>query len=240
MTETSTAANSLFPVLLCDQYQNTHLLWADRSEDGAAIFYRHDRDGGWSVPADVLAVSNPVMTRLSAAISDQNDTIHLVWVNDWNRGVLHYSQAPLPNAHSPRAWSSPRHLALGAESGSIATDLEGKLHIIYGTSDSEGHWLAVEYIRSEDGGITWSDPTTAFSTSTSTPSRILSRIAVDEAGRIHVGVSIRSQEYGVYSEVGYVRSLDGGQTWGNYLLIDNLGETYQGVNILAPHAFGES
>ncbi len=240
MTEASTATSGLFPVLLCDQYQNTHLLWTDRSEDGAAIFYRHDRDGSWSVPMDILALSDPVMTRLSAAILGQNDTIHIVWINDWDRGDLYYSQASLHDAHNPRAWSPPRLLASEAESGSIAADLEGNLHIVYGTSDREGHWLAAEYIRSEDEGFTWSDPTTGFSTTASTPSRILSRIAIDEAGRIHVGISVRSQEYGVYSEIGYVRSLDGGQTWSNYLLIDNLGTTFQGVNTLAPYAFGES
>ena len=240
MTEVSTATNSLFPILLCDRYQNTHLLWTDRSEGGAAIFYRHDRDGSWSAPMDVLAVSDPVLTRLSAAISSQDDTIYLLWVNDWIGGNLYYSQASLLNTGNPRDWSPPRLLASGAESGSVAADLEGNIHVVYDASDSEGYQLVVNYIRSEDGGATWSNPITAFSIVTSVPSRVLSRITADDAGRIHVGIFVRSEEYGVYSEIGYVRSLYGGRIWSDYLLIDDLGTAFQGVSTLAPYAFGEN
>ena len=64
------------------------------------------------------------------------------------------------------------------------------------------------------------------------------RIVVDEAGRIHVGLTLRSEEYGVYSEVGYVRSVDGGQNWGDYRRVELMGTAYQGVSTLTPYAFG--
>ena len=32
----------LYPVLLCDDYQNLHFLWGKSYEDGSAIYYRSD------------------------------------------------------------------------------------------------------------------------------------------------------------------------------------------------------
>ncbi|MCJ7658517.1 MAG: hypothetical protein MUO67_05165, partial [Anaerolineales bacterium] len=44
MTQASTSSNALFPLILCDQYQNTHILWSDRFEE-STLYYMNDISG---------------------------------------------------------------------------------------------------------------------------------------------------------------------------------------------------
>jgi hypothetical protein len=241
LTQTSSSTNALFPVILCDQYQNTHILWADRN-DFSTIFYMNDAYGEWSAPIDVIVNSeaNQLMIRLSAAISNNNDMLHLLWVDQWFYGRLYYSHVPLSRANDARAWMPPIPLTRGTENGSIAIDKDGTIHVVYGKSSYDYLEVGIEYIRSNDGGISWSSPVQVYSKKVPYPSDPFGRLAIDGEDRLHVGISIRSQEYGQYSEIGYISSMDGGQTWKDYRLIDNLGIAYQGVNVISPYAFGEN
>ena len=71
----------LFGVLLCDPYQNLHVLWGKSHAGGSEIYYRTDQDGSLSAPLDVLALPDRLAVQLSAAISAPDPTIHLVWLN---------------------------------------------------------------------------------------------------------------------------------------------------------------
>lgn len=53
-----------------------------------------------------------------------------------------------------------------------------------------------------------------------------------------MGITIRSQDYGIYSEVGYLQSPDLGQTWLSYRQIAINGTSFQGVSTLRPYTFG--
>lgn len=240
MTQISTSTNALFPVILCDQYQNTHILWADRN-NFSTMYYISDALGDWSAPIDVItnSDSNHLMIRLSAVIDDTNDVMHVLWVDQWIKGALHYSQVPLSNGKNPRAWTEPLTLAIGTENGAIDVDKAGNLHVVYGVSGADNIDVGIEYIRSNDHGNTWTIPRRVFSKKVSFPSDPWAEIAVDGEGRIHVGITLRSQDYGVYSEVGYTKSLDGGLSWSEYELIDDLGTASQGVSTSSPYAFGD-
>ncbi|MBN2391116.1 MAG: exo-alpha-sialidase [Anaerolineae bacterium] len=238
ITQPSYSDVSAFGILLCDQYQNVHLLWSHLADDGAAIFYRNDVEGSWGSPIDVLAFTDPVAVYLDAAISDVNNTLHLVWQNAYLGGDLYYSSASLPDADNARSWSQPRALAQNTGAGSIATDAQGTIHLVHGTSGGDGLYLAVNYLRSQDDGKTWSEPAIVFSTLATVPSDVWGEIAADDQGRLYVGITWRSQEYGVQSEVGYVLSPDGGQTWSEYERVEATGTTFQGVTKLVPYAFG--
>jgi hypothetical protein len=241
LTQASTSSNALFPLILCDQYQNTHILWSDRFEE-SALYYMNDVSGDWSAPIDVITNSDDIrlMIKLSAVIDDNSDVLHVLWVDQWIKGTMHYSRVPIGEASNPRAWTESIPLATGTENGSIDVDQDGNLHVVYGNSSGDNLEVGIDYIRSDDGGNSWSTPVNIVSKKVPFPSDPYAEIAVDDSGRIHVGVTYRSQDYGSYSEVGYVRSIDNGSTWSEYELIDDLGTAWQGVSTIAPYAFGEN
>lgn len=102
MTQASTSSNALFPLVLCDQYQNTHILWSDRFGE-SALYYMNDISGDWSAPMDVITNADDIrnMIKLSAVIDDSTDILHVLWVDQWIKGVLHYSQVPISEASNP-------------------------------------------------------------------------------------------------------------------------------------------
>jgi hypothetical protein len=238
MQDVSSASSS--DVAVCDPYQNMHMFWADNSDtaSSATIYYRTDISGNWSIPKDIL-LSDPAVYYLSAAVSGRDNTVHLAWSNDVGRSLLYYSVAPLVDAGNPRAWLKPVVLDENIFNPVVQVDPAGAVHIVYASSDEGQTNFDVLHLQSADGGITWSDPDIIFSTVFSQQSYIRIEMAIDGKGRIHVGLTQRSVEYGVYYEAGYVRSPDGGVTWDPYVVIDDTSGTFQGVEWIAPYAFGD-
>jgi hypothetical protein len=235
-----TVGSDLSGLLLCDTYQNLHILWGKSHEQGSEIYYRTDAKGSLSSPRDVLALSDPLAIRLRATISESDFRLHLTWQNNYIRPDVFYSHVPLANAGDTRAWSAPRLLVTRADSSSIVAEKSGALSFIYGVSDADGLSSYVYYIRSDDGGFTWSEPSLIHEVSSVVPSTVSAGAAIDGTGRIHIGITIRSQEYGIYSELGYVRSLDGGKTWEPYITIAEQNDATPNVSVIAPYAFGDS
>jgi hypothetical protein len=230
------AGNDLFGGIICDPNQNLHILWGKSHSNGSEIYYRTDASGTLSAPIDVLASSDPLAVRLSAALTP-DWTLHLLWQNGYIRGDVYYSRVPLAEAGDPRAWDPPRLLVSQVDSVGILPDNSGSLHLVYGASDADGYRNSVYQMRSDDDGLSWSDPSLIYETS-SVPSTISASPGFDAAGRMHVGITIRSQEYGVYSEVGYIRSLDGGQTWQPYQVIATQSTATPNVSVIATWVFG--
>jgi hypothetical protein len=236
-TQGSTAQMGSFELLLCDSYQNTYLLWAEQSNSGAAIYLRTAANGNWSPARDVIVMPGAVIFNLSAAIANLTDTLHLTWSDQYLRGDLYYSQSPLLTAEQPRSWTAPQLLAQGIDWSSIKTDSKGTVHIVYGATDASGLEHTVYHLESADSGLTWADPVAAYAVVSALPALIRPELAIDGRDRLHVGISLNSYEYGAYSEVGYIRSDDGGQTWSPYRQMQNTGSTFQGVAWIAPYAF---
>jgi len=231
--------SDLYGVLLCDPYQNLHVLWGKSHATGSEIYYRTDKDGSLSAPLDVLAVPDPLAVQLSAAISAPDSVMHLVWTNQYVQGSVYYSRAPLANAANTRAWDQPRLLIPQADSVGIMADKSGALHLIYAAFEGDGYMNAVYHMQSVDSGLTWSKPALVYEVTTAEPSFLITAAAIDESGRMYVGITLRSQEYGVYSEIGYIRSLDTGQTWQPYQVIARQSEATPNVSVITPFAFGE-
>jgi hypothetical protein len=230
------AGNDLFGMLICDPNQNLHILWGKSDSYGSEIYYRTDAAGALSVPIDVLALPDSLAVRLGAAITP-DWTLHVIWQNGYIRGDVYYSKVPLAEAGNPHAWDAPRLILSQVDSAGILPDNSGSLHLIYGVSDAAGLTNSIYHMRSDDGGLSWSQPTLIYEMS-SVPSTIGASAAFDAAGRMHVGITIRSQEYGVYSELGYIRSLDGGQTWQPYQVIARQSEATPNVSVIAVWVFG--
>jgi hypothetical protein len=237
-TQGSTAQMGSFDLLLCDPYQNTYLLWAEQSANGAAVYLRTDANGNWSAARDVIAVPGAVIFNLAAAISAPDNTVHVIWSDQYLRGNLYYSQAPLSTAGQPSAWSTPQLLGQAVDWASNQPDSTGTVHVIYGTTDNSGLEHTVYHLELPTTGKSWSDPVVAYSVVSALPALIRPELAIDGRNRLQVGLSLNSYEYGAYSEVGYIRSEDGGQTWTPYRQVQNTGSTFQGVAWIAPYAFG--
>jgi hypothetical protein len=246
ITQPSNSEVGEWGVLTCDQYQNTHMFWSDMNPDGAAIYYRNNIGGTWSPPADIILNPDHEALRPAVDISSKTDTIHLIWVDRELRADLYYSRAPLQNAADPHAWSEPQMIAANTDGGSLAIDKDGVIHLVYQFYDADGLQLAVYYIRSDDDGITWSDPATVFAMTAPVPSTLGAKLALDDAGRLHVGITVRSYKYGVYSELDYSQSEDGGKTWMPYKridasIVDPTGNYVTTLNLstITPYTFGK-
>jgi hypothetical protein len=237
-TQGSIAQMGNFELLLCDPHQNTHLLWAEQSSKGAAVYLRTDADGRWSTARDIIVTPGAVIFNLAAAIAPPTDTLHLIWSDQYLRGNLYHSQALLGAAEEPQSWTRPQLLAQGTDWSSIKTDSTGTVHVVYGATDDSGLTHTVYHLKSADSGKTWSDVVPAHSVISALPALIRPELAIDGRDRLHMGISLNSLEYGAYSEVGYIRSQDGGQTWSPYRQVQNTGTTFQGVAWIAPYAFG--
>lgn len=238
ITQQSSANWRAFGVEVCDPFQNMHIFWADNVDAGAAVFYRDDTSGKWSEPLDIISLTDSRIFYLKTAISPQTNTVFLAWVNYNGGGDLLFTQAPLAEAGNPKAWLKPQRLDEHVFDPAMVVDSKGVLHLIYAASDSDSLNHDVIHIQSDDDGITWSDPQVILSRTFFRSSYIRVEASIDGADRIHVGLTLRSFEYGISSEVGYIRSPDAGQTWDAYRKFQDTGRSYQGVEWIAPYAFG--
>jgi hypothetical protein len=228
-----------FGVLLCDSYQNLHILWGKSHEEGSGIYYRTDANGSLSYPTDVLAMATSRAIRLSAAIAEGGDTIHLLWQDSYVQGNVYYSRAGLAEAARPNGWTRPELIVPRADSALVVAGPGGGVHLIYGVSDNGGLRNVSYHSRLVDGGTRWSEPAVISQADSEVPSFLILAADADDAGRLHVGLTTRSQEYGVASELVYVRSLDAGENWEPHQSVARQGEATPNVSVLAPFAFGE-
>lgn len=239
LTLSSLVDTGTFGFLLCDRQENVHLLWSHLSPQGALLLYQNDFTGDLSSPVDVIAFSGNTLIRTSAAISDYDDVLHVIWQDRYIGANVYYSQVQLNQTNNPYAWQAPRRLLENVDSANLVIDNFGTIHVLYGQSEDGGVRNTLYLIKSLDGGENWTDPLAVFQNTAALPSTVSGGLAIDDANRLHVGVTIRTQEYGVYSEVGYLRSIDDGQTWSPYEQIMVDGTTFQGVSTMLPYTFGE-
>jgi len=205
-----------------------HVFWAygapDNEESGAAqaIYYVRQQDGQWSEPVDILISSGDRVARMHAVVSDPRGYLHITWSGG---DSIFYSRAYAPDAGNSRAWTQPKALTSGAVSLSpaIAHAPTGELYVLWSQGGS-----GLMFVRSEDGGQSWSDPSAIFEASGPRELAASGRIAVDEAGRLHVvftyavenadpantDLHVRNPHY-LY----YMRSDDQGKTWTEPLLV---------------------
>jgi hypothetical protein len=223
------------PTVMCDQYQNAHVFWMERLDNNATsvLYYRNNVGGTWTPPLDVV-IAGP-MLGMSAVLTPDN-TAHVIWQTAY-RGDVYYTQAPLAEAADAKAWQPPSILASQVGGSNLFTDEHGGLYVVYDQPDENNTIHAFFLIQSTDGGQTWDEPTNIFTISAPVPAAIPGRIRVDGRGRFHFVYQIRSLQYGVYSFVGYRRSLDRGATWSTPLQLA-AGNTSPGVDQIGVFTFG--
>lgn len=197
--------------LVSDGAGRLHLFYTDRPSENlpGAINYMRWDDSGWSRPLDVIVDPGTADPNGPRVAIDSQQNVHVIWGGASHS--LRYASAPLAEAGSARAWSTPETLvqSLPASHDIIATS-DGALHVAYSSSSEQN---TVSMITSTDLGQTWGAPATIAEIATSVNASDV-RLAMDGAGRFHaVWTEYQLPSGWPPTGVYYSRSTDGGVTW---------------------------
>lgn len=189
---------------------------------GNTLFYSSWDGNTWSTPVDIYTALDSKVTYPQVVV-DAKGTIHLAWIQSQNEIVdLMYSQAPVEQAASVRAWTDPVILASQLSPDyypvGLAVDQADELHILY---YKYGQNPGVFVINSTDGGNIWSDPIQIYANNDpygredgSLPVRITS----DEKNRLHAMWKVYGED-GNGKYIYYSQSVDQGKTWSTPFLM---------------------
>jgi hypothetical protein len=229
--------------VVTDQSGIVHVFWAygaPGDEDLAntqSIYYTRYKNNAWSVPIDVLVSPENRSARMQSVVADNQGYLHIVWSGG---NALFYSRAFAPEAGSAMGWSTPLALTsnVGVGEPAIINDNDGGLFVVW-TQAGNGLMFA----RSENSGSNWSNPQTIFVANQPNELARWGRIAVDEAGRLHVSLThtvrlnvLQDESRNDPNYLVYLNSYDGGRNWSEPFQIApdlDFGE----VNVIA---FGEN
>ncbi len=207
------------PALASDAEGRLHLLWAERTSPASpatALYYAvwsgETASGGrWSRPAAVLR--SPQGKAEEPALVVVGNRLHALWSG--GNGEIYASRAFVRDAYAQGAWSEPLLLSdqPGGSAPALVADLAGRLHAVYVIPLNEGR--GVYYVRSEDGGETWTLPQQVFDAEAARWAMVSHpTLTVDEQGVVHVAwVRAPLPGGGAPEGIYYAASDDEGESW---------------------------
>jgi hypothetical protein len=229
------------PLLLAGPDRQLQLFWWDRFDGLTTAFML---DGAWSDPVVApIQLSNVVGTGAGArvvvstlpAMPDivrTGETALALWSGeaDPDTGLrpLLSSRLSLGAAE----WTAPEALAESALTWATTADAPDGLHLVYcQTQQSAAFPAGIYHVRSTDGGITWSEPVTLYTSLYArlwTEKSVRLSLSADASGNVLVGWNNPRRD-----SASYVFSHDGGATWSAPAPVQD-GETVG----LHPHFYG--
>ena len=203
--------------LVADQYGFVHCFWTETLfEDQRSIIKYARFDGvAWSSPIE-LYVTGSDINNVSPVV-DKQGTLHLVW-SEGLSGPAYYMQAPASDARSATNWAQPVRIDIPARALRLRVDSRGVFHLVY---FNQANAPGVYYIRSEDQGVTWSEP--AWLDLDILPNHIPDSLSfeLDDTDGLHVVWFYGGLDQSARPDwVRYTRSLDGGRSWSTPYTID--------------------
>lgn len=184
-----------------------------------ALFYVRGNGQDWTQPADIGLAWTGYAIRSALAI-DGSGRLHLI-----RRGIgsnepkkrmedrLWYASAPGDQAETVQAWSDPTEVTrelLGYYSD-LAIDSQGVIHCVWTEGIGDSGW-GIWYMRSSDGGATWSDRVPLDDGDFVWWYR--AHMVIDPLDRIHVTwENADPDRFGPTVAANYAMSADGGTTW---------------------------
>jgi hypothetical protein len=217
----SEAGKSSEAYLAADQYGYVHCFWTETlfANEQRVIKYARFDGATWTKPNDIY-VTSPDIRNVSPFV-DQQGILHIAWAEGLV-GPAYYTYAPANNALSAQNWAKPIQINVPARIVYLRVDSKGVVHILYIDQTEEA---GVYYIRSEDGGITWSE--SVWLDPDILPGHIPDSLnfELDENDGLHAVWFYGTREEGARPDwVRYAHSFDGGQTWSAPFTIDQYDE----------------
>jgi LysM repeat protein len=217
-TVSNPEAEAGVPALAADADGQLHSAWAQSQPDtpfDQPIFYARRADA-WTPYTNILRLNGGGPSNTPSLSADPRGWLHVVWSGGPN-GEVFYSRAFLRDSVLREGWSPPRALPAVQPAGgspSLNLDPSGTLRVAYSLPLNEDR--GVYLTESLDQGETWSEAKLVFNAAQAGwPAVQDTQLAVDTAGVLHLMVVRGSLPpatvpQGIY----YLRSTDGGQTWG--------------------------
>jgi hypothetical protein len=219
-----TPDGSWFPDLVVDSQGNVHVVWCETvvPETGSyreSVYYTGQDGEEWRKPNDIVPVS-PDIIRNALAI-DKLGNLYMTFRYGAVSGLnMFFTQAPVSQAWSGAAWSTPHRIDVkgNAYMSDLAIDSRGVIHLVLDDGgDLESKTCPgcadLYYRRSEDKGLTWSQP---VNLSRSPVGNSREQIKIDSSDTIHVTWDEgwdRLSGIGEATSSNYTFSTDGGRSW---------------------------
>jgi hypothetical protein len=236
-------AVSTDPFVLGDPTGKAHVFWVEKTGPALdnvpdTIMYSVWDGRSWLKPIDIFyAPLDYTMHSIGLqAVLDDEGFIHLIWMSEasFPSYTLFYSSAHSSEAWNAGSWIEP--VALAADltgtnfAATIAKNDSGHFHILYarvqqGYSPPENR--AVTYIRSEDGGVTWTSPIDLYTIPDLDSGASNTRLLIDGTDWVY-GSWSEWDETGNGQRIYFIRSRDGGSNWDTpVLLARRVGNEYE-------------
>lgn len=226
------------PSLAIDGKGRTHVVWSAASSAaglGTSMYYAQSSSTGTLGPFGLMQSLKSAIARQPALLHEaRRQVLHLVWSGGMD-GSLLYSWAGADEVGSSSAWSAPLTVSSLADSSwpQIAQDAAGTLYVLFVVPLNEMRGVYIS--RSSDGGATWSEPGLVFDAHQNhTPMVIHPTLAVGAGGELHAAwVNAQTPGLGGTLSIQYSRSLDGGETWSNPLILTSEGFSWPRLSVAA-------
>jgi hypothetical protein len=203
--------------LVADQYGYVHCFWTETLFENGLNVLKYARFDGttWTKPNDIYFTGLEIKN--VSPFVDQQGILHITW-SEGLIGLAYYTYAPANNTLSAQNWAKPLQINVPARPVYLRVDSKGIFHILYTNQTEES---GVYYIRSEDSGITWSEPVWLDPDILPGHNPDSLNFELDENDGLHA-----VWFYGAFERtarpdwVRYSHSLDGGHTWSAPFTID--------------------
>jgi hypothetical protein len=198
------------PGIACDSRGRLHVIYTEYFIGGSLyddIHYKRSTDRGqtWEAQRTLVTVQGDFGGHTSVT-TDGRDGVYLAFMNQTGAGWMQLDSYVRCSTDGGTTWAPTRRLTLTQDgySPTVAADTLGRVHVVWTKGGGQ-----VYYCRSTNRGSTWG-PLTPISTGGS--SQWNCSIASDQGNNLHV--TWEDQRDG-NREIYYLRSTDGGTTWGS-------------------------